>query len=79
MNQKELECFSPSTDLNNKFSYICTYDKFGGFDKYNPITFIFEGVDGADVELILEPKDYIEVLPNGNYELLFKFSTAPQD
>ncbi|EAR91180.2 transmembrane protein, putative (macronuclear) [Tetrahymena thermophila SB210] len=79
MNSKQLPCFQPSSNLGNAYNYVCPADQFPGFDAYNPITFSFKGQGKNSVSIVLQPTDYINKLDNGNYELLFKFASAPQN
>ncbi|KAL4461994.1 hypothetical protein ABPG74_000839 [Tetrahymena malaccensis] len=79
MNSKQLPCFQPSSNLGNAYNYVCPADQFPGFDAYNAITFSFKGQGNSNVVVILQPSEYINKLENGNYELLFKFSSAPQN
>ncbi|KAL4477109.1 hypothetical protein ABPG72_008843 [Tetrahymena utriculariae] len=79
MNSKQLPCFQPSSNLGNPYNYVCPADQFPGFDAYNPITFSFKGQGQNNIVIVLQPSDYINKLEGGNYELLFKFASAPQN
>lgn len=59
MTSKELLCFQPSNNLGNQYSYVCSAEKFPGFEAFNDITFTFVGLDEKDIHVVLRPTDYI--------------------
>lgn len=80
MTDKELPCFKPDTNLVNKLSFVCPAAQFTGYEQYSPLTFTFKGTEAnSQFEAVFNPTDYIQKNNNGDYELLFRFTQAPQN
>lgn len=74
MTDKDMPCFLPSSNKANTLSFLCSSDKFPGFDKYSPVTFSFKTNKDTTFDAVLKPEDYIKINEDGKYELLFRFA-----